>query len=496
MSAEARWADDSYAQLEDVLRRRAGLVFQTLRRPTVEAAAVRVMRRIGVAKPDTFVTLTAQDGAVFDDLMAEVTIGETYFFRESGHFDLLRGEILPGFRRMHGDERPFRAWSAGCSTGEEPYSLAIVLREAGLPFDVVGTDVSRARLAAARRGEYRRWSFRGVPETTIERYFRRTAEDTFVLSPDVRRDVDFRYLNLKSDCYPSMPSGVWGMDFIFCRNVLIYFDRDTIAYVAASMMATLAEGGWIILGATDPPLNEYVACTVVQTQSGLAYRRPGAVASRRPPHPPARVTPVPAPPPLPPPATPKPAAPKPEPVATSGITRAMDAAVTAPVVASARDAYAKRDYERAIDIVAPLAASRRATPDDLVVYIRALANVGRLDDAGRVCALALDQFRDNAELHYLHAILVAQSGHHAESARAAKRALYLDRDMTVGHLALGNALLRAGDTAGARRAFGAAERTLRALPVDAVVPFSDNEPAGRLLEMTRVQSRLARGDAA
>jgi chemotaxis protein methyltransferase CheR len=174
----------------------------------------------------------------------------------------------------------------------------------------------------------------------------------------------------------------------------------------------------------------------------------------------------------------------------------MDVVVSEPDAAEARRAYGQRNYERTIEMIAPLAAARQATLDDLIVYIRALANVGRLEEAGRICALALDQFRGNAELHYLHAVLVAQSGHHAESARAAKRALYLDRDMTVAHLALGSALIRAGDVAGARRAFASAERTLATLSPDAVVPFSDGEPAGRLLEMTRMQSRLARGDAA
>jgi chemotaxis protein methyltransferase CheR len=283
-----------------------------------------------------------------------------------------------------------------------------------------------------------------------------------------------------------MASGVWGMDVIFCRNVLIYFDADTITSVAESLMAALAEGGWIILGATDPPLNEYIACSVVQTKSGLVYRHPG-VSSRRLPRPAPPVQAVPPAPVLSPPSV--------SAVATSGIAPAIDAVGSEPA-ADARRAYGQRDYERAMAMIAPLAAARRATLDDLIVYIRALANVGRLEEAGRVCAFALDQFRDNAELHYLHAVLVAQSGHHAESVRAAKRALYLDRDMTVAHLALGSALFRAGDVSGARRAFDSAERTLKSLLPEAVVPFSDGEPAGRLLEMTRVQSRLARGDAA
>jgi Flp pilus assembly protein TadD len=111
--------------------------------------------------------------------------------------------------------------------------------------------------------------------------------------------------------------------------------------------------------------------------------------------------------------------------------------------------------------------------------------------------VALDRHRDNAELHYLHAVLVAQSAHFTESARAAKRALYLDRSLIVAHLALGSALASIGDDERARRSFIAAERLLSAMPPEAAVPGTDGEPAGRLLEMTRVQARLIRqGDTA
>jgi chemotaxis protein methyltransferase CheR len=490
-----RWTAEAFAALESVVRQRSGLIFQPLRRSAVEIAASRVMKRIGVESPDAFVPLVQQAGAIFDDLMAEVTIGETYFFREAAHFTLLRKVILPEFRARQVAGQRFRAWSAGCSTGEEPYSISLALREEKVPGTVVGTDVSRARLGAARRGEYRRWSFRGVPEPTIDQYFARNG-DTFTLLPTVRRDVDFRYLNLASDCYPEMSSGVYGMDVIFCRNVLIYFDRDTITHVATQMMAALSSGGWLLLGATDPPLHEYVQCEVVQTEAGLAYRHFRGVRHRTVRQPAvAPLEPIRPPPPAPTPAIPA------EPPPSVGPTSAL----SSPEVAShdvasreatsyeaAADAYVRRDYERTISLIASAATRGDASAPDFVLYIRALANLGRLDEAGRACATALDRYRDNAELHYLHAVLVAQSGQFVESARAAKRALYLDRSMIVAHLALATALASSDDDAGARRSLSAAERLLSAMPADAAVPGTDGEPAGRLLEMTRVQAKLVR----
>lgn len=484
------WTDDVYRTLEAVLRDRAGLIFSPMRRSTLETAAHRVMRRVGIKAPDAFVAVVREDGAVFDDLMAEVTIGETYFFRESAQFDLLREMILPAFNARHPSDRVFRAWSAGCSTGEEPYSMAIALKEAGMSGYVVGTDISRTRLSTARRGHYRQWSFRGVPNPLVDRYFKKV-DEIFVLAPDIRRDVEFRYLNLAADAFPAMSSGVWGMDLILCRNVLIYFDRDTIARVAKALLATLADDGWLVLGASDPPLGEIVRCEIAQTPGGLAYRQYRAsgarslrshVLTRGVLHQPAVSPPAPVdilqeqv----------RPAALRSEPPVAKEIE-----AVTAHE-SDAMDAYRDRDYERAVGIIDELIATRKATVADLVVNVRALANLGRLEEAGHACIAALDQHRESAQLHYMHAILLAEAGSFAEGARAAKRALYLDRNMVVAHLALGAILARwGGDVAGARRSFATAERLLSVMPPDQKVRDSDGEPAGRLLEMTRAQSRL------
>lgn len=494
--ASARWPDPEYAELESTLRKRGGLVFQPLRRAMVEGAANRIMRLVGLDAPDAFLPLVQQDGAVFDDLMAEVTVGETYFFRQAAHFTLLRRTILPAFRARATPAQKFRAWSAACSTGEEPYSIALALREEGVPAAVLGTDVSRARLSAARHGEYRRWSFRGVPEQTVARCFKQDG-DAYTLTSDVRRDVEFRYLNLASDRYPALSSGVWGMDLIFCRNVLIYFDRDTIAHVAKSLLASLGDEGWLVLGATDPPLHDFVQCEIVQTDEGLAYRHFKGASHRsiRGISAPAFVRPTPAA--LAPAVEPPPSPIQPEPIPPFASPAASPAASPpASTTRAASQAYAEYDYDATINIVAPLAASGVATPTDLVLYVRALANLGRLGEAGLVCTAALDQLRDAAELHYLHAVLLAQAGQFGPSALAARRALYLDRSMVVAHLALGSALVSSGDTEGALRAFTVSERLLSAMPADEQVPGSDGEPAGRLLEMTRVQARLARREVA
>jgi chemotaxis protein methyltransferase CheR len=445
--------------------------------------------------PNTFVALMREDVAVFDDLMAEVTIGETYFFREALQFDLLRKTVVPAFRATHPADRPFRVWSAGCTTGEEAYSIAIMLREIGMPGYVVGTDISRTRLVAARRGQFRKWSFRGVPDPMVERYFSKVG-DIFTLAPDVVRQVEFRYLNLAADAFPSMSSGVWGMDLILCRNVLIYFDKVTIARVAKALLATLADDGWLVLGASDPSLADIVRCEVMQTPNGLAYRQYRASRARSVG---TRISAL---------VIPQPALlrsqPEDELAPEVALPFAVEADVppsrapestplesTTPLDSGVMDAYRDRDYEQVVAMVARRILDGSATDGDLVIQVRALANLGRLEDAGHACVAALDQHRQNPQLHYMHSVLMAESGLFAESVRAAKRALYLDRSMIVAHLALGATLARGGtDIAGARRSFSAAARLLSAMRPDQLVPDSDGEPAGRLLEMTRAQTRL------
>ncbi len=468
-----------------LVRQRTGLVFSDARRSAFEAALATAMRRARLSDPEVYVARLAGEPALLDDLVGEITVGETYFFREPQQFAVIRDEIIPALRSRRPRDHPLRIWSAGCATGEEPYTLAMVLREQGLESaaHIVATDLSRAALAQGRRARYTRWSLRGVPDEVIRTYFEHVG-DRFTLAPAVRDAVEFRYLNLAEDTYPSLPTGIWGMDLVLCRNVLIYFDAETVARVARRLIDSLSDDGWLLLGASDPALSDLVSCDVVVTGAGLAYQRPGRGATSPlgplstawsggtavglPPLP----EPVASAPPAPPPA-PLPRA-EPPPVAPEDATRA----------------YAERDYEHAAGVAGRLVQRDGGDPALWIVLVRALANRGDLDGAGRACAAALDRHRTSAELTYLHAVLLAEAGQHADAAAAARRALYLDRGLVVAHLALGGALARLGDTDGGRRAFHNAERLLAAMPPENIVPASDGEPAGRLVEMARVQLRL------
>lgn len=164
------------------------------------------------------------------DLCAQhLTTGETYFFREARAFELVAEYARDKLR----DDRPFgalRIWSAGCCTGEEPYSIAMALHQAMPGADwsrihILATDLNDRFLEAARRGVYREWSFRTMGAAMRNRYFHRHAESEFRIDDEIRNKVDFARLNLVTGRYPSAATATEGIDIIFCRNVLMYFSR-------------------------------------------------------------------------------------------------------------------------------------------------------------------------------------------------------------------------------------------------------------------------------
>ena len=185
-------------------------------------------------------------------LASHLTVGETYFFREKKSFESLEWEILPQLidGRRKGS-RGLRIWSAGCATGEEPYSIAILLSKL-LPdlnswnITVLATDINPRFLSKASRGVYREWSFRDTPGWVQGKYFKKRG-GYFEILPDIKTMVTFAYQNLAEDAYPSLVGNTNAMDIILCRNVLMYFTPDMQRKVIQNLHRCLVDGGWLIV---------------------------------------------------------------------------------------------------------------------------------------------------------------------------------------------------------------------------------------------------------
>ena len=399
--------------------------------------------------------------ALFDELANELTVPETYFFRDAVQFDLIRNQIVPDIRSRCGYEHIIRCWSAGCSTGEEAYSIAIVLSEAGLfnSARAIGTDISLAALAWARAGKYRAWSLRGEGAASAGPYLRSEGEWK-VVDDAIRRRVTFLRLNLAQDCYPVSSAGISDLDLILCRNVLIYFDKQAIGGVARRLFNSLARGGWLLTAAADPILAEHAPFDVIVTKAGLVYRRPLWSLTSEPLPPiqsPAEVE-----------------------VRVASLEMESDRVPPPDALSAARDALRREDYTA----TAALTRDRMDEAEACALRVRALANLG--DRGAAVLAeQAIEHHPLYPELYYLLAHLRLLDGDHNQAIALLRKAIYLAPSLIIAHFVLGSLLQRSGDLAGARRHFRNAIVLSEGRRPDEIIPMSDGQATGVLTVAAR-----------
>jgi len=205
-----------------------------------------------------------------------ITTNETYFFREERHFTMLREEILPQLAEQKRSQvnPAIRIWSAACSTGEEPYTISIVVEESrrqlsGLRVEILASDINDAVIRSARRGIYGENAVRHVPPEILTQYFRKE-EGRYPLDGKIKSQVRFAHLNLVDEDRLRSASG---MDIIFCRNVLIYFDSVVKKKVIESLYDSLLPGGYLLIGRSEALHDISRAFHPVKMKNGLVYRK-------------------------------------------------------------------------------------------------------------------------------------------------------------------------------------------------------------------------------
>jgi chemotaxis protein methyltransferase CheR len=420
----------------DLVRQRCGLDFGNGDRLRLERALDQRMSATGLAAGAGYFVHLLSCEQEFAALVSLLTINETYFFREPQHLTLMVERLVPRLLARPGRDGTVRILSAGCSTGEEPYSIAIALRErygdaAESRFEITGSDIDRQALARARSGRYGAYSFRGREAGFRERYFL-PAGDGWVLRPDLRRSVRFVAENLLE---PLPPASGDDYDLIFLRNVSIYFDEPTRRDLHRRLCARLKPGGCLLVGLTETMGHDFGLMSLIQ-EDGLFYfvRRPPAATPAYPPPPlsppwPPAAAPVPAampaPVPAPPPETAPPEAPPPEAQAPE-----------APTLDEAECLTWERRYEPALALLArldrePSDPERRLRSTLLKGYI--LLNRGDLAGAEAEArrALELESWSIDA---FLILGLAARHGADPDQARDwLRRAVYASHGCWPAH---------------------------------------------------------------
>lgn len=268
------------ADLRRAVARRLGLDFPAERARDLEKAFVAAANSVGMplaAFAGDFIS-GALGQPSFDALVDRLTIGETYFHRWPEANALLQSRILPELLHRRRDVRRLRIWSAACCTGEEPYTIAMLLRElvpdlAEWNVRILATDINPRFLRHAQEAVYGAWSFRAMPADMQHRYFHPLGDGRFLLDASVRDMVSFRRLNLCEEAYPSAANDLHAMDLILCRNVLMYFEETQVRRAVGRLHATLAEDGWLSVAACEASTTQFAPLTAVAFPEAVLYCR-------------------------------------------------------------------------------------------------------------------------------------------------------------------------------------------------------------------------------
>lgn len=249
--------DAEFKYIANMLYDRFGIYLSDQKRILVAGRLSKRLRQLGFTSFTRYLEYLVADktGAELSELINRITTNHSYFFREREHFDFLSKTVLPGLEEKlkQNPAYPVRIWSAGCATGEEVFSLGMLLREYyGLRLDkidlgLLATDISLAALSEAGTGIYKTEKLRELPPVYRNTYFRKIDDDNFAIRDDIRKMVLFKRLNLMSEHFPMKGQ----FDAIFCRNVMIYFDHDSRTKAVNSLYQYVKPGGYFFIGHSE-----------------------------------------------------------------------------------------------------------------------------------------------------------------------------------------------------------------------------------------------------
>jgi chemotaxis protein methyltransferase CheR len=486
------------AEASELISCRMGLCFPEGRRNDLERGLRSALHDFGFEDPLSgirWLISSTPTKSQIEVLAGHLTVGETYFFRDKTCFDLLEGRVLPellALRRSAG--RYLRIWSAGCCSGEEPFSIAVLL--SGMMADlkdwnvrILGTDINPLFLKKASTGIYGDWSFRDTPKWVKERFFTRAGDNRFELLPEIRKRVTFTYHNLVENSDPSPLDATNAIDLILCRNVLMYLTPSHQKDVIRRLKTCLVEGGWLIVSPSEVSDGLFREFEAVSFQGATFYRnnpRPAPKTLSLPaedmgPPPRHAIMPV--------------RLPGLQPSDEEEIVPAVNKALMAEERQSDNKSsdpykqalflYEKGLYAEAVEKLGHLLSEGPQVGGAAALLSRIFANQGKLSEAMSFCERAISAERVDPGHYYLRATILQEQGKLENAVADLKRALYLDQDFVPAHLLLGNLALRQGKREESVRHFRNAFELLRNRLPGEVVSGAEGLTAGRLIEIIR-----------
>jgi len=405
-------------------------------------------------------------------LIDHLTICETYFFREKKALKLLTENIIPSIEAScQHQKKHLSIWCAGCSSGEEPYTLAITLRES-LPnpdqwiITLLGTDLNTQALQKAQQGEYSPWSFRDTPETIKQKYFTKK-EKKLLINPGIKKMVQFSRHNLATDTFPTPSDGSKQWDVIFCRNVLMYFSPDVIKRITKEMYDILKTDAWFITSQVELNDDYFNAFQRVMFNNGIFYRKspketyklkqeqsPLAKNAK------ASFQPL-----------------KSKRKGSNAKASQHERAKTSPEVRIKKQEHSLISHN-SNDLHASQDTAR-------FIKARALADAGKLDEAAETMSSLLKSGRGQAEHFFVYATVLIELGKFQEADQNLVKALYLEPNHLAARLNRSQLLRKTGK-------HEQASKEMQNL-LDDISTFDDHEPLLHLDGMTAGRVRQMAG---
>lgn len=459
-------------------------------------------------------------------LAYHLTIGETYFFRDSRMFSILENRILPEILQIHAKDKKLRIWCAGCCTGEEPYSIAILLHRM-LPdlkdWDIylLGSDINQEFLDKAVQAQYKKWSFRATPPEIKDRYFTKQNDGNYTIVPAIQKMVKFIYLNLVEDSYPNQKNGTCDMDLILCNNVLIYFSQKQIKKTISQLTSSLRKDGWLSVTAIEAPFVNDDRLTTsnfagailfkkeekkelkqekLQTNSQLIKQSRSSLKQAKNDDLLLQVV-------------------LPEflnlsqPIIEFRFTGETKETMPAPALPSAEKMPSKKSSEKKASIkdgiyeeclklwqqqqyqmiiakllplivphINDLTVLKQSLPE-ILLLVRTYANQGDLNNALYWCTQALQAEKLDPNLHYLHAVVQQAHGNISEALKSLKHTVYLDPNFVAAHYMLGMLEKQQKNFKGASRHFRIVLDLIKNYTPDDIIPGTEEMTAKHLKEL-------------
>ncbi len=419
-------------------------------------------KNIGIEEYTNLILLNKLSQEDIKNLVTCLTIGETYFFRDKKLFDTMRTKILPGIiNDRKYSNKSLKIWSTACSSGEEAYSIAILVKEL-IPdyedwdIEIIATDINHLSLSKAKEGIYSEWSFRGVGLSIKNKYFVRMDDMRYKLKDDILKLVKFHNLNLTDSTYILDGKIIKNIDIIFCRNVLIYFSKYQADKIINRFYNNIANKGWLIVAPTESLFLNNSSFTPVNINDIFLYNKS---------------------------------------IKKNNIVKSLDnnvfednlieqkLVIQNEIIKQQRNLEVNNNIT--INSKKELPKEDKIDAQEFETISRSFANEGKLEEAIEWCKKAIFIDKINPFYYYLLASIQQEQGNISEAVITLKKVIYLDPNFIMAYFDLGNLNLKKEKYKQALKDFKNARALLDNFNDEDIIPYSEEMTVGGLKQMIK-----------